>query len=38
LEFSICNVPANPFALAQKAAETDSMKSSPEFWGGFLRI
>jgi HK97 family phage prohead protease len=35
LEFSVCNVPANPFALA-KRAEIINSKSSPDFWGGFI--
>jgi HK97 family phage prohead protease len=40
LEFSICNVPANPFALA-KSANADRTKttqdlSSPAFWGGLI--
>ncbi|GHV44918.1 hypothetical protein AGMMS49546_29680 [Spirochaetia bacterium] len=35
LEFSVCNVPANPFALA-KAADINNRKSSPDFWGGFI--
>jgi HK97 family phage prohead protease len=39
LEFSICNVPANPFALAQgdeKAkTETTSELNAP-FWGGLI--
>jgi HK97 family phage prohead protease len=46
LEFSICNVPANPFALAEgDAARTDAARhlargleaaSGPGFWGGFI--
>ncbi|GHU51836.1 hypothetical protein FACS189496_0950 [Bacilli bacterium] len=36
LEFSVCNVPANPFALA-KAADINNRKSSPDFWGGFIQ-
>ena len=40
LEFSICNVPANPFALA-KNIETGETKQSqelgcPAFWGGLI--
>jgi HK97 family phage prohead protease len=31
LEFSICNVPANPFALNKL-----KMNNVPDFWGGFL--
>ena len=40
LEFSICNVPANPFALAKsvEAAETKQSQelSCPAFWGGLI--
>jgi HK97 family phage prohead protease len=39
LEFSVCNVPANPFALARiahKAADSNNGKSNPDFWGGFI--
>jgi len=40
LEFSICNVPANPFALAKsvKAAETEQSQElvQPHFWGGLI--
>ncbi|GHU18071.1 hypothetical protein FACS1894163_09690 [Spirochaetia bacterium] len=36
LEFSVCNVPANPFALA-RSAEIINRKSSPDFWGGFIQ-
>ncbi|GHV38304.1 hypothetical protein AGMMS49546_08500 [Spirochaetia bacterium] len=35
LEFSVCNVPANPYALA-KTADINNRKSSPDFWGGFI--
>jgi len=40
LEFSICNVPANPFALA-KEIETDKTETKqelncPTFWGGLI--
>jgi HK97 family phage prohead protease len=40
LEFSICNVPANPFALAQnidkaKTATTQAL-CGPSFWGGVI--
>jgi HK97 family phage prohead protease len=40
LEFSICNVPANPFALAKsieavKAATTQDL-CSPNFWGNII--
>jgi HK97 family phage prohead protease len=46
LEFSICNVPANPFALVKYAnaksveAEKPDIKqalSCPTFWGGLIR-
>jgi HK97 family phage prohead protease len=36
LEFSVCNVPANPYALA-KSAELINSKSCPDFWGGFIQ-
>ena len=40
LEFSICNVPANPFALAKtiEAAKTETTQdlNHPTFWGGFI--
>ena len=40
LEFSICNVPANPFALAKtiEAAKTETTQglSCPTFWGGII--
>jgi HK97 family phage prohead protease len=43
LEFSICNVPANPFALAKPLAVSKSeelgMRSgeiNPDFWGNFI--
>ena len=40
LEFSICNVPANPFALSEKAEttkrETKQEINYPNFWGGFF--
>ena len=47
LEFSICNVPANPFALAKshEAAKTENPQQlncprtfGSTFWGGFLKI
>jgi HK97 family phage prohead protease len=38
LEFSICNVPANPFALAKSVTETKQDVCQPQFWGGFLNI
>jgi HK97 family phage prohead protease len=41
LEFSICNVPANPFALAKTIEETKTAKpqdlTCPAFWGGLIR-
>jgi len=39
LEFSICNVPANPFALAKsdEAAKAETKElSHPIFWGGLI--
>jgi HK97 family phage prohead protease len=41
LEFSICNVPANPFALAKSTLAIDCADitpdlSSPTFWGGLI--
>jgi HK97 family phage prohead protease len=40
LEFSICNVPANPYALARniEAAKTETKQelNQPNFWGGFI--
>jgi len=40
LEFSICNVPANPFALAKsdetKKTETTQELNHPSFWGGLI--
>jgi HK97 family phage prohead protease len=40
LEFSICNVPANPFALAKSAetvkTETKQDLNCPTFWGGLI--
>ena len=42
LEFSICNVPANPFALAKSAetekTETTQELNNPNFWGGLFNI
>jgi len=41
LEFSICNVPANPFALAKSEtvkAETKQDIGLPNFFGGFLNF
>jgi HK97 family phage prohead protease len=41
LEFSICNVPANPFALAKSnqetRAETTQELIRPNFWGGLIQ-
>jgi HK97 family phage prohead protease len=41
LEFSICNVPANPFALTKTItegkAETTQDLPCPTFWGGIIR-
>jgi HK97 family phage prohead protease len=38
LEFSICNVPANPFALCRKSEELGmrSEGTGPDFWGGLI--
>jgi len=40
LEFSICNVPANPYALAKtiEAAKTETTQdlNHPTFWGGLI--
>jgi hypothetical protein len=40
LEFSICNVPANPFALAKniEAAKTETTQELGgfSFWGGLI--
>jgi hypothetical protein len=37
LEFSICNVPANPFALVKSAnTETTQDLCSPGFWGNII--
>jgi HK97 family phage prohead protease len=41
LEFSICNVPANPFALAKnivtEKTETTEELNCPTFWGGLIK-
>ena len=41
VEFSICNVPANPFALAKtiEAVKTETTQdfTRPHFWGGLLK-
>jgi uncharacterized protein len=41
LEFSICNVPANPYALAKTNIEADKTETKeklncPTFWGGLI--
>jgi hypothetical protein len=40
LEFSICNVPANPFALAKSnevsKTHTTHELNHPAFWGGLI--
>jgi hypothetical protein len=41
LEFSICNVPANPFALAKMSNELSGMSNekganASPFWGSFI--
>jgi HK97 family phage prohead protease len=39
LEFSVCNVPANPFALAQCGVTQEARRSAgalPDFWGGVI--
>ncbi|GHV03926.1 hypothetical protein FACS189485_08200 [Spirochaetia bacterium] len=36
LEFSVCNVPANPFALRKAMTETKQAAAVPNFWGGFI--
>jgi HK97 family phage prohead protease len=36
LEFSICNVPANPFALAKDFAGAKEADMAPDFWGGII--
>ena len=42
LEFSICNVPANPFALAKSVEiaknETTQELNHPDYWGGLFNI
>jgi HK97 family phage prohead protease len=37
LEFSICNVPANPFALMKEDAGKKQRAGVPDFWGGLLK-
>jgi HK97 family phage prohead protease len=36
LEFSVCNVPANPFALSKGITETKQATTIPNFWGGLI--
>jgi HK97 family phage prohead protease len=36
LEFSICNVPANPLALAKNMAESKQDVCPPHFWSGLI--
>ena len=36
LEFSICNVPANPYALTKTETETTRALGGPSFWGGLI--
>jgi HK97 family phage prohead protease len=36
LEFSICNVPANPFALSKGGGETKAAAGFPGFWGNII--
>jgi HK97 family phage prohead protease len=36
LEFSICNVPANPFALSKQGGGKTGVPGIPEFWGGLI--
>ena len=36
LEFSICNVPANPFALAKAATQIKQDSSLSHFWNGLI--
>jgi hypothetical protein len=36
LEFSICNVPANPCALAKAMTDTKQDTSHFNFWNGFM--
>jgi len=36
LEFSICNVPANPFALTKAMTEKKQDNSLPSFWNGLI--
>jgi HK97 family phage prohead protease len=36
LEFSICNVPANPFALRKDLAGNNAAAGFPDFWGNII--
>ncbi|GHV11334.1 hypothetical protein FACS189491_02390 [Spirochaetia bacterium] len=36
LEFSVCNVPANPFALSRRMAEAKQALRLPGFWGNII--
>ncbi|MDR2786169.1 MAG: HK97 family phage prohead protease [Treponema sp.] len=36
LEFSICNVPANPFALSKGLGANKAAAGFPEFWGNII--
>ncbi|MDR2177547.1 MAG: HK97 family phage prohead protease [Treponema sp.] len=38
LEFSICNVPANPFALMKDVAGREQAAGSHDFWGNFIKM
>jgi HK97 family phage prohead protease len=38
LEFSICNVPANPFALNKLKMKNEELKMIPDFWGGLIQV
>ncbi|GHV74245.1 hypothetical protein AGMMS49940_15550 [Spirochaetia bacterium] len=37
LEFSICNVPANPFAMAKTVTESKQAAGFPDFWGNIIQ-
>jgi HK97 family phage prohead protease len=38
LEFSICNVPANPFALRKDLVGNNAAAGFPDFWGNLLKF
>jgi phage head maturation protease len=38
LEFSICNVPANPFALRKDLAGNNAAAGFSGFWGNLLKF